>query len=66
MYMYVYMYEYICIYIASHCMLSHCMLNGLKSKVGLAAAKTAAMRIDGGGVVAPPVYSSQGAASRQV
>jgi len=40
--------------------------NGLKSKVGLAAAKTAAMRIDGGGVVAPPVYSSQGAASRQV
>ena len=36
--------------------------NGLKSKVGLAAAKTAAMRInlniDGCGVVAPPVHSS--------
>ena len=35
---------------------------GLKSKVGLAAAKTAAMRInlniDGCGVVAPPVHSS--------
>ena len=35
--------------------------NGLKSKVGLAAAKTAAMRInlniDGCGVVAPPVHS---------
>ena len=36
--------------------------NGLKSKVGLAAAKTAAMQpnlnIDGCGVVAPPVHSS--------
>ena len=36
--------------------------NGLKSKVGLAAAKTAAMRINlninGCGVVAPPVHSS--------
>jgi hypothetical protein len=36
--------------------------NGLKSKVGLAAAKTAAMRInvniDGCGVVAPPAHSS--------
>ena len=36
--------------------------NGLKSKVDLAAAKTAAMRInlniDGCGVVAPPVHSS--------
>ena len=36
--------------------------NGLKSKVGLAAAKTAVMRInlniDGCGVVAPPVHSS--------
>jgi hypothetical protein len=36
--------------------------NGLKSKVGLAAAKTAAMRmnlnIDGCGIVAPPVHSS--------
>jgi len=36
--------------------------NGLKSKVGLAAAKTAAMRInlniDECGVVAPPVHSS--------
>eukprot|EP00802_Teleaulax_amphioxeia_P033566 Tamp_38680.p2 GENE.Tamp_38680~~Tamp_38680.p2 ORF type:complete len:130 (+),score=7.45 Tamp_38680:3-392(+) len=36
--------------------------NGLKSKVGLATAKTAVMRInlniDGCGVVAPPVHSS--------
>ena len=38
------------------------LYNGLKSKVGLAAAKTAAMRInlniDGCGFVAPPVHSS--------
>jgi len=42
--------------------LSPAFYNGLKSKVGLAAAKTAAMRInlniDGCGVFAPPVHSS--------